>query len=138
LQAPSTTAAAPYDSLNSIGIKIGAGGVFTLDEARLGAALAADYDSVGKLFGSTDGIGVRVADVLDRALRTDGQVTARSDSLQSSKKSIDRDQAALDARMVSVEARYRRQFIAMDSLLAGLQNTSNYLAQQLGSGSASR
>jgi flagellar hook-associated protein 2 len=137
LQAPSTTAAPPFDSLNSIGIKVGAGGVYTLDEARLRAALAADYESVGKLFGSTDGIGVRIADVLDRALRSDGQVTARSDSLQSSKKSIDRDQAALDARMVSVEARYRRQFIAMDSLLAGLQNTSNYLAQQLGSRSSS-
>ena len=94
-------------------------------------ALAADFDAVGKLFGSTDGVGVRIADVLDRALRADGQVSTRSDSLQSSKKSIDRDQASLDARMVSVEARYRAQFIAMDSLLANLQNTSNYLAKQL-------
>ncbi len=131
LQAPSTTASAPYNSLNSIGITIAADGTYSLDETRLTKALAADFDSVGKLFGSTDGVGVRVADVLDRVLRADGQVTARSESLQSTKKSIDRDQASLTARMVSVEARYRAQFIAMDSLLANLQNTSNYLAKQL-------
>jgi flagellar hook-associated protein 2 len=127
----SSSAAAPYNSLNSIGITIAADGTFSLDESRLTKALAADYDSVGRLFGSTDGVGVRIADVLDRALRSDGQVTARNDSLLAGKKSLDRDQAALDARMVSVEARYRAQFIAMDSLLASLQNTSNYLAQQL-------
>jgi flagellar hook-associated protein 2 len=131
LQAPSTSAAAPYNSLNSIGITIAADGTYSLDESRLGKALAADFDAVGKLFGSTDGVGVRVADVLERALRADGQVSARSESLQSTKKSIDRDQASLDLRMASVERRYRAQFIAMDSLLAGLQNTSNYLAKQL-------
>ncbi len=131
LQAPSTSASAPYDSLNSIGITIAAAGTYSLDETRLSKALAADFDSVGKLFGSSDGVGVRISDLLDRALRADGQVSARSDSLQSSKKSIDRDQASLEARMASVEARYRKQFIAMDSLLANLQNTSNYLAKQL-------
>jgi flagellar hook-associated protein 2 len=131
LQAPSTSATAPYNSLNSIGITIGADGSFTLDETRLTKALAADFDSVGKLFGSSDGVGVRLADVLDRVLRSDGQITSRSDSLQDSKKALARDQANQDARMESVERRYRAQFIAMDKLLAGLQSTSNYLSQQL-------
>ncbi len=131
ISAPSTTATAPYNSLNAIGITIGADGSFSLDEAKLTKALAADFDSVGKLFGSTDGVAVRIADVLDRSLRTDGQVTARTDSLQSSKKSLARDQASLEVRMESVERRYRAQFIAMDKLLAGLQNTSSYLSQQL-------
>lgn len=127
----STNAATGYNSLNSIGITIGADGTYSLDEARLTKALAADFDSVGRLFGSADGVAVRIADVVDRALRTDGQVAARSDSLQSTKKSLARDLAALEVRMESVEKRYRAQFIAMDSLLASLQSTSNYLAQQL-------
>ena len=33
--------------------------------------------------------------------------------------------------MEQIEARYRRQFTALDSLLAQLQSTSSYLAQQL-------
>ena len=131
ISAPAKTATLPYDSLNSIGIAVGADGTFSLDEAKLTKALAADFDAVGRLFGSSDGIGVRLADTLDRALRSDGQVAARSDSLQTSKKALTRDQAALELRMDSVEKRYRAQFIAMDKLLAGLQNTSNYLSKQL-------
>lgn len=131
ITAPAATATVPYTTLSSIGISSSADGTLKLDETRLSAALAADFDSVGKLFGSTDGVGVGIADVLDRALRADGQVTARSDSLQSSKKGLDKDREALEVRMVSVEKRYRAQFIAMDSLLASLQTTGNYLAQQL-------
>ena len=33
--------------------------------------------------------------------------------------------------MEQIEARYRRQFTALDSLLSQLQTTSSYLAQQL-------
>lgn len=131
---PSTTATAPYTTLNSIGITSAVDGALKLDETRLSAALAADFDSVGKLFGSADGVGVRIADTLERALRADGQVTARSSSLQSSKKALDKDREALEVRMVSVENRYRTQFIAMDTLLSGLQSTGNYLAQQLNKG----
>ncbi len=131
LTARATTATAPYDTLSAIGVTLGADGTFSLDESKLTKAIGADFDSVGKLFGSTDGVAVRLAEVLDRTLRTDGQVTARTDSLQTSKKSLERDQAALEVRMESVERRYRAQFIAMDKLLAGLQNTSSYLTQQL-------
>ena len=33
--------------------------------------------------------------------------------------------------MLLIEDRYRKQFTAMDTLLASLTSTSNYLAQQL-------
>jgi flagellar hook-associated protein 2 len=55
----------------------------------------------------------------------------RTASLQASKKSYEKDQAALDARMELVKARYTKQFIAMDQLLTNLQSTGSYLAQQL-------
>ena len=35
--------------------------------------------------------------------------------------------------MEQIESRYRKQFTALDSLLAQLQTTSSYLAQQLAS-----
>ncbi|MCC6172772.1 MAG: flagellar filament capping protein FliD [Gammaproteobacteria bacterium] len=136
LQTSSSTATAPYNSLNSIGVRVGADGSYSIDETKLSAALAADFDGVGRLFGGIDGVATRIHDVLERALRSDGQVAARSTSLENQKKAITQDTAALDARMVSVEARYRAQFIAMDKLLTSLQSTSSYLAQNL-SGSSS-
>ena len=43
---------------------------------------------------------------------------------------IEEDKAALDPRMRSIEARYRKQFTAMDTLLAQMNSTSSYLAPQ--------
>jgi flagellar hook-associated protein 2 len=131
LQAPSSAATPPYNSLNAIGIRVGADGTYSIDETRLTAALSADFDGVGRLFGGTDGVATRVWDVLDRALRSDGQVAARTSSLQTTQRSITRDTQALEVRMQSVERRYRDQFIAMDKLLSSLQSTSTYLSQNL-------
>lgn len=131
LQQASAAATPPYNSLNAIGIRVGADGNYVIDESRLSAALAADFDGVGRLFGGEGGVATRVWGVLDGALRTDGQVAARTTSLQATQRTLERDNSALDARMASVEQRYRAQFIAMDKLLASLQNTSSYLAQHL-------
>ena len=38
---------------------------------------------------------------------------------------------ALELRMAAVQARYLKQFTALDSMLTSMQQTSNYLTQQL-------
>ena len=48
-------------------------------------------------------------------------------------KDIARDKEAFTLRMTQVEARYRKQFTALDSLLSQMQSTSAYLTQQLAS-----
>jgi len=131
LQKTSSTATAPYNTLNAIGIRIGADGTYSIDETKLSAALSADFDGVGRMFGGTDGVATRVWEQLDRVLRSDGQVASRTTSLQKSQRDITTDTTALDARMASVATRYRTQFIAMDKLLTSLQSTSTYLAQNL-------
>jgi flagellar hook-associated protein 2 len=37
----------------------------------------------------------------------------------------------LGRRFVQIEARYRAQYAALDTLVAGMQRTSQYLSQQL-------
>ena len=125
------SATAPYDTLASIGITTGSDGKLKVDSAKLNTALTADFSSAARLFGATDGVGARLATVVDNALKSDGALVTRTASLQASKKSLAKDQAALDARMALVEARYTKQFIAMDQLLTNLQSTGSYLAQQL-------
>ncbi len=47
-------------------------------------------------------------------------------------KSVTQQRTNLDARMERLEASYRRQFTALDAMMAQMQSTSSYLTQQLG------
>jgi flagellar hook-associated protein 2 len=122
-----------YRSLASLGITKQVDGTLKLDETKFNTALAADRTGVTRVFNSTDGVAVRLFDRIDKHLAADGDVTARDSSLKKSMELITKDKASLDDRMVSVEARYRKQFLALDSLLSRMNSTSSYLASQLSS-----
>jgi flagellar hook-associated protein 2 len=64
-------------------------------------------------------------------LGTKGSITAATDGLKTSISGIDKQREALQLRLTQVETRYRRQFTALDSLVASLNSTSTYLTQQL-------
>lgn len=121
----------PYDSFASLGLTTSATGTLTLDSARLEAALAADFDAVGTVFSAEDGVAARLYDYLGGLLESDAQLATRTQGLQDGRKALAMERDRLDRRMDAVEARYRAQFMALDTLLAGLQSTSAYLAQQL-------
>jgi flagellar hook-associated protein 2 len=127
------TAEARFGSLAQLGIRTDATGQLTLDEARLAAALAADFDGVAALFGGESGVAARAFERLEAVLASDGPLTARTDTLNRQSREISLEREAVDRRMESVEARYQAQFSALDTLLAQLQSTSQYLEQQLNS-----
>ena len=64
-------------------------------------------------------------------LADDGEVAARDATMAARRKDIDKQKQALEARMVVFQARYLKQFNALDSLLTQMQSTSSYLTQQL-------
>lgn len=122
-----------YTALVNIGITSAVDGTLTLDQTRFDAALAADPLAVARLFTSAEGVASRVGDFLDRKLATDGELASRDAGLASRQKDITKQREALDARMQLLQARYTKQFNALDSLLTQLQSTSSYLSQQLAS-----
>ncbi|EIC20519.1 flagellar filament capping protein FliD [Thiorhodovibrio frisius] len=63
---------------------------------------------------------------------SDGMLAARTDGLRTTIDDIAQQREDLDERMLSLEERLSAQFAAMDSLVAQMNNTSNYLATQLG------
>lgn len=126
-------ASTAFNTLASIGITTQQDGTLKLDESKLNSSLNGSFDAVGKLFGSTAGIASRMHDFLDRQLKSDAPINSRTDALNSSKRVNDRDRERLEARMTAVELRYRKQFSSLDTVLAGLQQTSAFLAQRLGS-----
>lgn len=119
------------NTLASIGITRQLDGSLELDESKLQEALQADSSSVSSIFGAEDGVATRLFDSIEARLETNAGLESRNASLQKEITRIQDDKDALDARMAVIEERYRKQFTAMDTLLASLTSTSNYLAQQL-------
>ena len=117
--------------LSQLGVKTATDGTLSVDSSKLGTALSNNSEAVRALFAGSDGIGEKLSAVLDGYLGTDGRLGAQTERLQSRLTAITDQTEALDRRMALVEARYRKQFTALDSLLGQLQSTSNYLSQQL-------
>jgi flagellar hook-associated protein 2 len=123
----------PYTTLAAVGIAKQPDGTLKLDETKLNTILKTDRQAVAQIFGSEDGIAARLFERIDERLKTNDALDTRTQSLQKNLETISRDKEALEARMTLIEQRYRKQFTALDSLLASMQTTSSYLSQQLAS-----
>ena len=69
----------------------------------------------------------------DSLLANDGALSGRTNGLNSSIKDIAKQRDTLEARLGNLEARYRKQFSALDTMLGNMNQTSTYLTQQLAS-----
>ena len=64
-------------------------------------------------------------------LGSDGSITARTDGISASMKTLAQHRADVSARLVGIEARYRAQFTALDVTISSMTTTSTFLTQQL-------
>ncbi|MFJ7566483.1 flagellar filament capping protein FliD [Herminiimonas sp. NPDC097707] len=60
-----------------------------------------------------------------------GLIAGRTDGINQSIKDLGTQRDAINQRLVDIEARYRKEFTALDVLLSSMNSTSNYLTQQL-------
>lgn len=63
--------------------------------------------------------------------RSDGLINSRMDGINSTIKGIGKQREALNYRLEETEKRLLAQFTALDSMIASMTQTSNYLQQQL-------
>jgi flagellar hook-associated protein 2 len=120
--------------LADVGIQIGKDGKLAVDSDKLDAALKDPAKDVASLFvtnASTPGFAAQIATRIKAMLGVDGILTSRTDGLNKNIKSNDDNIAKMELRITAVEARYRAQFSAMDSTIAGLTSTGNFLTSQL-------
>jgi len=122
-----------YNSLAAVGITRQTDGTLAVDTKKLNAAIANGNGAVAQLFGSTDGIAARLSSHIDSTLATGAALDYRNTSIQAGLKKLQTDKANLDTRMQDQLARYVKQFSALDAMLSQMQQTSNYLSQQLAS-----
>lgn len=129
-----SASAGAFDSLRSlaqIGITTEVDGTLKIEESELQDALDSNFEEVGVLFAGEDGLAARLGGLLSGYLEPTGRLTTRTDSLESRIDDFSDQRDALERRMESFEARIRRQFTSLDTLLSELNNTSNFLSQQL-------
>ncbi len=121
-------------SLSEIGVSFNRDGSLTLKASTLDAALNDAGKNVAGLFTGADGksgLAFSLSGVLDGILGTGGALDSRSDGINRSIKALDDQRERLGMRLEMIEKRYRAQFTALDSMLGSMQQTSNYLQQQL-------
>ncbi len=128
----STTAVAGSDAVVRLGSDTltGAGRRISREDGLSFDVNAESPGSLGALAVS-QGMGPRLAGLLGQLNGADGVVRARVDGLTASVKSVEAQQASFNKRLEQIEARYRRQFAALDGMLASMNTTSQYLGQQL-------
>jgi flagellar hook-associated protein 2 len=119
-----------YKRLSDLGLAIQKDGSIVFDSSKLTSATSSDYEAVASMVAS---FGTASKALTDSMLGTEGTITAATDGAQRSIKDIDKRREVLAARLVQIEARYKKQFSALDSLIASMNSTSTYLTQQLAS-----
>jgi flagellar hook-associated protein 2 len=118
--------------LTKIGLTFDLDGHLSADGAKLDAALTANFKDVGTLFADKNvGVGARIDSMLGPYLESGGVFDGRNDSLKASISDIGDQRQQLSNRLDALQARYLKQFNALDTLLAQMQSTSNFLTQQL-------
>lgn len=120
-----------FGYLSEIGITTNTDGTLKIDSDKLSTALASDRGSVQRLFGGSDGYATRLSSLLSTALESDGRIATKDTALKAQLTAIDKQQEALDERMARLTQRYTTQFSALDTLIAKMKSTSDYLTQQL-------
>lgn len=117
-----------YRNLVNLGIKTLEGGRLSIDDTKLDAAIADDPDAVISLLND---VGAQLEETVGNYAQTGGLLDSRSDGIRISLQSLSAQREALDERMTRFEDRLSRQFTALDVMLGQMQQTSDYLAQQL-------
>ena len=77
------------------------------------------------------GLAFQLNQSIQAMLNSRGTLTSQTDGLSRSIKDLGLQREELKDRLVDTEKRYRAQFNALDKMVAQMQQTSNYLQQQL-------
>jgi flagellar hook-associated protein 2 len=109
-------------------------GKLTVDSAKLTAALAADYTKVRDMFagvGATKGLATLVSDYVGTQTGTNGVLTGRMSSDDTTLKGFTNQIDKLNTRMATEQKRLKVQFAAMETALNKSQTQQAWLTSQI-------
>ncbi|AYQ36835.1 flagellar hook-associated 2 domain-containing protein [Burkholderia aenigmatica] len=119
-------------TLSSIGITLQADGTLQTDSTKLNTALQSNPASVAALFNSTNGVGAQMSTAINNFTKTGGLIDLRTSALNADLKSIAQQQTTLSNYATQLTNQYQAQFTALNTLMATMNNNSQYLTQLFG------
>ena len=122
-----TGGTSPYQLLSDIGVSVAKDGSLSLDSTKLNKAITADFSTVANMVAK---IGAAYDTTLKTIVGSDGSIAAAQKSANATIKDLNNRQTTLSTRLTKIEATYRAQFTALDTLVAKMKTTSSYLTQQ--------
>lgn len=109
-------------------------GKLSIDQYKLDTAVAKNYDDIGKLFIDDEhGILNNMETMLNSYVENNGVIKNKTNGLNKSIELITEQRIILERHLIHLEERLLSQFIAMDSIVASLRSTSDFLKTQLDS-----
>lgn len=121
-------ASSTYPRLSNLGITLEADGSLKLDETKFGTALSANLTDASA---TMTAFGAAFKTLADNLVGTDGAITSKTTSLNTTIKSMDSRRDALQLQVDAIQKRYQAQFTALDAMMGRMQTQSTYLSQQL-------
>ena len=125
-----------FSSLAEIGVSLQRDGTMKIDDEKLDKALANNLADVGQLLAGKDesgGLSKVLVSTLDAVAGEQGLLQSASNGMKTRidnlTESMEREQESIDSTI----ARYQKQFVQLDSIMASINSTSNYLTQQFAS-----
>lgn len=79
----------------------------------------------------SQGYAHQLTSLMDGFTGSKGSITGKSDGYNTSLKAIGKQRDATNEKLAEIERRYRAQFTKLDTAISSMNNTSNFLSQQL-------
>lgn len=115
-------------TLSDLGISLQKDGTLKLDSTKLNKAIENDFAAVSEMV-SAVGTGFKTG--LNSLINSSGSVTSATESANRLVKELQKRQEAMQDRLDKIEERYVKQFSALDTMIAGFNQTSSSLASML-------
>jgi flagellar hook-associated protein 2 len=117
--------------LADLGISTQRDGTLKIDDERMDAVLADNFEELSGFLTGDSGILSRLESKTDPYVQSGGILESRTKALQNTLSSVDGQREQLTRRIDKLEAQLFSQFNAMDALVAQLSGTSDYLSGAL-------
>jgi flagellar hook-associated protein 2 len=109
-----------------------ADGTMVVDNTALNSALTNNPATVAALFNSTNGIAEQLSNSITTFTQAGGIIDTRNTALNTDLKSIAAQQTALADYTTQLTNQYQAQFTALNTLMATMNNNSQYLTALFG------
>lgn len=122
-----------FSMLTDIGISLQRDGTLEIDSGKLDDAIANDQDALSAFFaGAADNEGMagQVNQTIEQLLGSNGTVSGAISGAETRIESLGERYTRMEQSIEQTISRYRTQFGQLDSMIAQMNQTSDYLTQQ--------